>query len=293
MPNNHTEQYNADKIYSWQSKQHSNKPNLDTTKPHYAQLPSTNNLAKNNLAKSRVFVAFIPAILGFVGLCSLLSLCVAYTPQIDFNPPDYVEEMPSKEFLPAPAQAGSLFGQGERPLFADRRAMRPNDLITINIDDNSTASLSSSKNYTSTSNGQTNAPVLNYNGTDEEIAQDTQELNNTTNYSLQKTTDNSTFNGSGAQSRNDALKFSITARILKVLENGNYFVYGHNEVLIDGEKRLVTISGVIRPYDIQRDNTISSKYISDSKISYLSVGSIGQTNHKKDGSQAVENEFPF
>lgn len=284
MPKNHTEQYQASNAQSWQNKQDNTTQNL----PKLTQLNT-----QNYVTKSRVFIAFIPAILGFLGLCSLLSLCVAYTPQIDFNPPDYVEEMPSKEFLPAPAQAGSLFGQGERPLFADRRAMRPNDLITINIDENSTASLSSSKNYTSTSNGQTNAPVLNYNGTDEEIAQDTQELNNTTNYSLQKTTDNSTFNGSGAQSRNDALKFSITARILKVLENGNYFVYGHNEVLIDGEKRLVTISGVIRPYDIQRDNTISSKYISDSKISYLSVGSIGQTNHKKDGSQAVENEFPF
>lgn len=261
------------------------KPHPKSTKP--------NQIHTAKSTKPQVFIAFIPAFLGLLGLCGLLSLCVAFDPQIDFNPPDYVEEMPSKEFLPAPMQAGSLFGQGERPLFADRRAMRPNDLITINIDENSTASLSSSKNYTSTSNGATNAPILNYNGTDEDIAKDTQELNNTTNYSLQKTTDNSTFNGSGAQSRNDALKFSITARILKVLENGNYFVYGHNEVLIDGEKRLVTISGVIRPYDIQRDNTISSKYISDSKISYLSVGSIGQTNHKKAGSKAVENEFPF
>ncbi len=217
----------------------------------------------------------------------------ALDPQIDFNPPDYVEEMPSKEFLPAPAQAGSLFGQGERPLFADRRAMRPNDLITINIDESSNASLSSSKDYTSTSNGATNAPVLAYNGADPEAARNTQDLNDQTNYTLTKTNDNSTFKGSGQQSRNDTLKFSITARILKVLENGNYFVYGHNEILIDGEKRLVTISGVIRPYDIERNNTISSKYISDSKIAYTSIGSIGQTNHKKEGTKAIEDEYPF
>ena len=77
------------------------------------------------------------------------------------------------------------------------------------------------------------------------------------------------------------------------MENGNYFVYGHNEMLIDGEKRLVTISGVIRPYDIQRDNTISSKYISDSKIAYTSLGAIGATNHKKEAAEAIEREYPF
>ncbi len=223
----------------------------------------------------------------------VIHIAFGIDPQIDFNPPDYVEEMPSKEFLPAPAQAGSLFGQGERPLFADRRAMRPNDLITIQIDENSNASLSSSKNYSSTSNGVTNPPSITYNGQNPATLQTTQELNDQTNYSLTKTNDNSNFKGSGQQSRNDALQFSITARILKVMENGNYFVYGHNEVLVDGEKRLVTISGVIRPYDIARDNTISSKYMSDSKISYVSVGSIGQTNHKKDGTKAVEDEYPF
>lgn len=232
-------------------------------------------------------------ILAAFMLASAGSLAQAISPEIDFNPPDYVEEMPSKEFLPAPAQAGSLFGQGDRPLFADRRAMKPNDLITINIDESSNASLSSSKDYTQTSGGTTNAPTLGYNGTDEQAARDTQELNNQTNYTLQKTAENANFKGSGQQSRNDALKFSITARILKVLENGNYFVYGHNEVLIDGEKRLVTISGVVRPYDIERDNSISSKFIADSKIAYTSIGAIGQTNHKKPGTQAVEDEFPF
>ncbi|WP_299325970.1 flagellar basal body L-ring protein FlgH [uncultured Helicobacter sp.] len=245
-----------------------------------------------NRAKSRANRAKA-GLIATLALATALSLAHAFTPEIDFNPPAYVDEMPSKEFLPAPAQAGSLFGQGDRPLFADRRAMRPNDLITINIDESSNASLSSSKDYTSTSGGAVNAPVLGYNGSDEQAAKDTQDLNNQTNYTLQKTADNSNFKGSGQQSRNDALKFSITARILKVLENGNYFVYGHNEVLIDGEKRLVTISGVIRPYDIERDNSISSKYIADSKIAYTSIGAIGQTNHKKDGTKAIEDEFPF
>jgi len=255
------------------------------------------NLARllNILSSSLSIVSFKHAIIiAFVVVfIATLNLCYGVEANINFNPPDYVEEMPSKEFLPAPAQAGSLFGQGERPLFADRRAMRPNDLITINIDETSTASLSSSKNYTKTSNGTTNPPNIVYNGNNEEARQLTQELNDQSNYSYNTTNNNTNFNGSGQQSRNDNLRFSITARILKVMENGNYFVYGHNEVLIDGEKRLVTISGVIRPYDIARDNTISSKYISDSKIAYRSIGSIGETNHKKQGTIDVDEQYPF
>ncbi len=226
-------------------------------------------------------------------ILGIASIVMGVEPQMNFNPPDYVEEMPSKEFLPSPAQAGSLFGQGERPLFADRRAMRPNDLITINIEESSNASLSSSKNYTQTANGTTNPPTITYNGENEHTQNTTQELNEQSNYSFTTTANNSNFAGSGQQSRNDTLRFSITARILKVLENGNYFVYGHNEVLIDGEKRLVTISGVIRPYDIARDNTISSKYISDSKIAYVSIGSIGATNHKKEATKIMESQYPF
>ncbi|WP_288644626.1 flagellar basal body L-ring protein FlgH [uncultured Helicobacter sp.] len=229
------------------------------------------------------------------GITSLMSVSLMFGAdiQMNFNPPDYVEEMPSKEFLPTPQQAGSLFGQGERPLFADRRAMRPNDLITILIDETSNASLQSSKNYTQTSDGNVNPPTLTFNGENENNKKIAQELNDTIKDSLIKSNDNSNFKGSGQQSRNDTLRFSITARILKVMENGNYFVYGHNEMLIDGEKRLVTISGVIRPYDIQRDNTISSKYISDSKIAYTSLGAIGATNHKKEAAEAIEREYPF
>ena len=80
---------------------------------------------------------------------------------------------------------------------------------------------------------------------------------------------------------------------MKVLENGNYFVYGNKEILVDGEKQIIKVSGVVRPYDINRDNTIESKYLSDAKIEYANLGDLSNTSKKKPATDAVESEYPY
>lgn len=72
----------------------------------------------------------------------------------------------------------------------------------------------------------------------------------------------------------------LSARIIKVLENGNYFIYGNKEVLVDGEKQILKVSGVIRPYDIERNNTIQSKFLADAKIEYTNLGHLSDSNKR-------------
>ncbi|CCB80078.1 flagellar basal body L-ring protein FlgH [Helicobacter bizzozeronii] len=226
-------------------------------------------------------------------LVALCSICLGVEPGINFDPPDYVEQMPSKEFIPEISKPGSLFGQGERPLFADRRAMKPNDLITVVISENASANYSTSKDYTSTSNGTSNAPRLTYNGTDPNKREQAQFLDNRNNYSLTQPATNNTFKGGGAQKKSENLKLTITARIVKVLENGNYFIYGSREILVDGEKQVIKISGVVRPFDINRDNSVQSKYIADAKIAYTNIGPLSASNKKKMASDVLQSQFPY
>ncbi|WP_095333059.1 flagellar basal body L-ring protein FlgH [Helicobacter sp. 11S02596-1] len=239
-------------------------------------------------------VSITKSFLAKISLAGLMVVCIqAYEPEIDLNPPAYVEEMPSKEFVPEFSKPGSLFGQGERPLFADRRAMKPDDLITVLIAESSSANYSASKSYDTTSGGNSTPPRLSYNGNDEKKKQSAEFLDDQTNYSLTKPSDNTNFKGGGSQSKNENLTLSVTARIIKVLENGNYFIYGNKEVLVDGEKQILRISGVIRPYDISRDNTIQSKFIADAKIQYSNIGALSNTNKKKFASDALETEWPY
>jgi len=51
-------------------------------------------------------------------------------------------------------------------------------------------------------------------------------------------------------------------------------------MLINGEKQIIEISGVIRPYDIDETNTINSKYIADAKILYKTEGDMTINNKK-------------
>ncbi len=223
----------------------------------------------------------------------LTALLWSYQPEIEMDAPAYVEEMPSKDFIPDFNQPGSLFGQGDKPLFSDRRAMRPDDLITIIINETSNANYSSSKAYNNNATGNSTPPRLQYNGSDEAKRAITQELDDRTNYTFTKPSNNSTFKGGGAQSKSESLNLMITARIIKVLENGNYFILGNKEILVDGEKQIIRVSGVVRPYDVNRNNTVESKYLADAKIQYSNLGDLSNTSKKKPATDAIESEYPY
>lgn len=219
---------------------------------------------------------------------------LGFEADIDFRQiPEYVEESPAQEFIPDIPRAGSLFGTGDRPLFADRRAMKPDDLITIIISENASANFATTKAYNGTSGGVSTPPSLQYGGNDEEQKKIAQELNDMSAYTLTKANNTTNFTGGGNQNHTDSINATITARIIKVLENGNYFIAGQKEILVDGEKQILQVSGVVRPYDVEKNNSVRSSYLADAKIAYRSLGPISQTRTKSPVSDGIESFWPF
>lgn len=218
----------------------------------------------------------------------------AFEANIDFNAPDWVEEREwADNDIPEIPKAGSLFGSGDRPLFSDRRAMKPDDLITVVIAENANANMSSNKNYNGASGGNVTPPSIEYTGNDEAQRQLIQELNDQAAYNLTKANNTSNFQGGGATTRNEAFNATITARIVKVLDNNTYFIHGRREVLVDGEKQILELSGVVRSFDISKDNVVQSKHIANAKIAYTSLGPISDTHRKKPSSDGIETLYPF
>ena len=86
---------------------------------------------------------------------------------------------------------------------------------------------------------------------------------------------------------------TISVRIVKVLKNGNYFIAGRRELLIDDQKQLIQLSGVIRPYDIDQYNMISSSQISDAKILYKSQGDVDRATKQGWGTKIIQAVWPF
>ena len=193
-------------------------------------------------------------------------------PSISMTPPKYVEEMPSKDTEEV-HNPGSLFTNSDN-LFSDTKAKKVNDIVTVIITEQVSQSSKATKklNESNKDNGGIfDASVsggVNIGGRKYGLSK--------TGLSLNLPSMNSTrsFNGGGIQDRKEKFQTTISARIVKVLQNGNYYIYGTREIYVDGEKQIIQIAGVIRPQDISPDNTIDSKYISDAKIKYVTQGDI-------------------
>ncbi len=80
------------------------------------------------------------------------------------------------------------------------------------------------------------------------------------------------YDGEGGTSREGNLVATISARVVEVLDNGNLVIDGNKVVEINEEKEIIKISGVVRPEDIEQDNTVYSYNISDAKITYSGKG---------------------
>jgi len=84
----------------------------------------------------------------------------------------------------------------------------------------------------------------------------------------------SSHSGSGKITGSGKLSASVTAKVIEVIPNGNLVIEGRKEVTIDNEKRLIVLSGMVRPEDIAFDNSVSSSKIADVRIEYVGTGVI-------------------
>lgn len=224
-----------------------------------------------------------------------LSGCTANLtdPEIDFEPPAYVEQMPAKESGKDFVSTGSIFGQGENPLFSDHKAMNTNDIVKVVISE--TASSSSTSDKSLSENGSTSlgaglfAPGANASAP---VGGYAAQLNGLTDVGFTAGNTNA-YTGSGSATKDAAFTTTVTARIVKVLQNGNYFISGKREILIDRQKQIIQISGIIRPYDIDQYNTINSNQMSDAKILYKTEGDVDRATEQGWGIKLLQAVWPL
>lgn len=224
----------------------------------------------------------------------LLSGCTAKLtePEIDFEPPKYVEQMPSREDQKDYSSAGSIFGQGDNPLFSDHKAMNVNDIVTVIISENAQSSNSGSKQLREDDSTSLSAGGFVPGGSNSAINSAMRKVNDVASAGLNLNSQN-LFNGIGAATKDASFTTTVSARIVKVLRNGNYYISGKREILVDEQKQIIQISGVIRPYDISQNNNISSTQISDAKILYRTEGDVDRATQQAWGTKIIRAVWPF
>lgn len=208
---------------------------------------------------------------------------------LDTKPPIQV----IKQVEPIQKKKGTLYSRKGASLFADKKDLQVGDIVQILISETLTNDSTNDKKTTKSNSTGINGGLISPSptttaGTTTKIDR----LNGLLGIGLSGSSNN-TFNGKVETSIDEEFVTTISAIIEQTYQNGNYFVRGTKELLINGQKQTVEISGVIRPYDIEVDNTIKSEKLANLKILYDKQGDETDTLDKPWGSKLIESISPF
>ena len=207
--------------------------------------------------------------------------------------------MPSAEFAPvqpapvAPATAatGAIFNNG-MGLFGDLRSyqggdLKVGDLITVLLSETTQASRSSD---ISTSRAATNDVV-----TEAQKASVLSKIGRGTGFFSDFKLDGGTVtsDGTGTAGQAASLTGSISAMVVEVLANGNLIIIGEKQLALTEGSEFIRVKGIIRPADIQPDNTVLSTRIAHAQISYQGTGDLANATTTSWGNKLLYKFWPF
>ncbi|MCB1531632.1 MAG: flagellar basal body L-ring protein FlgH [Alphaproteobacteria bacterium] len=209
------------------------------------------------------------------------------------NPVTQADYQPVSLPMPAPKnvvkQRNSLWASDRQTFFKDQRANDVGDIITVMIDIKDEAQLDNESERTRNSTEDASLSALL--GLEASLDRVFPQAIDPTN--LVEADGASRHNGSGSIEREEDVKVKLAAIVTQILPNGNMVIHGNQEVVVNFEKRILGINGVIRPEDITIDNTISYEKIAEARIAYGGEGQITDVQQPRYGQQLYDVIFPF
>ncbi|MGB9118671.1 flagellar basal body L-ring protein FlgH [Bradyrhizobium sp.] len=183
--------------------------------------------------------------------------------------------------------ANSLWRNGSRSFFKDQRAHQIGDLLTVTVNITDQANFA---NETQRSRIQTeDSGVTAFFGSKLLSGAAASVLPGR----FLTADSNTSTDGKGMIVRQETLQTNIAAVVTQLLPNGNLVVEGKQEIRVNFEKRELIVAGIVRPEDIQSDNTIDSSKIAQARIAYGGHGQITDVQQPRYGTQVMDVLLPF
>lgn len=99
--------------------------------------------------------------------------------------------------------------------------------------------------------------------------------------------------GGGTADQSASLTGSISAVVIDVMQNGNLVILGEKLLTLTEGSEVIRVKGVVRPEDIQPDNTILSRRIANAQFSYNGSGDLARAAKPPIGVRALFGLWPF
>jgi flagellar L-ring protein precursor FlgH len=243
--------------------------------------------------------------LGFIAgalvLVNLLGGCAALNrlKQIGKQPPLTAIENPTAQpgykpvQMPMPApqtaiyQPNSLWRNGSRAFFKDQRAHQVGDILTVKVKITDKAAIENGTTRSRKNNedvgvdnlwGKMTLPLLN---------------GSTVPGRILTADSKATSEGKGTIDRKEEITTNVAGVVTQVLPNGNLVIEGRQEIRVNYEVRELIVAGIVRPEDIESDNTIESAKIAQARIAYGGRGQITDVQQPRYGQQVLDVLLPF
>ena len=237
---------------------------------------------------------FLLTLLSALGACSAAERLtqIGQTPVLSSieNPNTQEGYRPVTMPMPEPVivsyQANSLFRSGARGFFKDQRAHQIGDILTVKIviSDKAQFDNKTTRNRTSTNSGGVGGVL----GT--LFTAVVPGVSAATAIDVNSGVKDA---GAGSVNRSETLETEVAAVITQVLPNGNLVIEGHQEVRVNFEIRDLVVAGIVRPEDVNADNTIASSKIAEARIAYGGRGQITDVQQPRYGQQVLDAILPF
>jgi flagellar L-ring protein FlgH len=251
---------------------------------------------RSNSPRNRIVLAgALMALASTAGGCSAIDRLsqIGETPKLNAieNPTTQPGYKPVSMPMPKPEtvsyNANSLWRNGSRAFFKDQRAHQIGDLltVTVNITDQANFANETQRNRTS----KEDSGVTDFLGAKTLGAQAQKVLPGR----FLQTDSTSQYDGKGSIQRQESLTTNVAAVVTQMLPNGNLVVEGKQEIRVNFEIRELIVAGIVRPEDIQSDNTIDSTKIAQARISYGGRGQIFDFQQPRYGQQVTDVLLPF
>lgn len=203
-----------------------------------------------------------------------------------YEPKKRVYEVNDVPANAGPEQAeGSLFRSGDRAnmLFTDMRALRVNDLVVVKVEE-----LADSQRQADTDLRRTSKLASDVSAFIQAAGQPQTSVG-----AGMSGTAESSFQGLGSTRRSERLVATVPALVRQVLPNGNLFIEGHRVVLVNQEEHHFYISGVVRPIDIDQQNSVKSSLLADAEVEFTATGNLSDNEKQGWLTRFINWVWPF
>lgn len=166
-------------------------------------------------------------------------------------------------------------------LFRDQKAARLQDIITVIINESSTASRSATTvtgRDTSVDGKVENwFTIDNFKGILTNLlgSQLKSKTSDTGNLPVWKVSTTNDYTGKGTTTRDDKIAARITCKVIEILPNKNLVIEGRQNVSVNAEEQIIVLRGIVRQQDVLPNNTIYSYNVADANIQFFGKGAIG------------------